>query len=360
MGNSIAYYRSIVNLHSNFGTTCDTNRVECVTYAELPDVGGKNAPEINTSRRSCKPSTSECNPLVREAGFKLSRFLIAFLAFVQIVAGNGVEAEVDIAPEDPKPVSLRVAPGSCPFNGGSEPSGEVEGGKVEVPESVEESVEQVVEEVKEEVKDSAQPIVKEVGGVTTFTFPDGTVTMHSMPLKKIYEMYRQNVPTVPPHDTASCPYLKPNKDVPITIGGVNKSRTHAERLFDKEDRDANMELAKERFQKIVYRITNADVNHDRLKPYVKMIRGLGNRDELELPEDLAERLGGTTCVILPDNIEENLAWRIARYLAQVLVDESYGHLPKTTFGELERRRHRERIVLYIMQTLKAPFWRRYY
>ncbi|ORM39878.1 uncharacterized protein BXIN_0234 [Babesia sp. Xinjiang] len=67
------------------------------------------------------------------AGFKLSRFLIAFLAFVQIVAGNGVEAEVDIAPEDPKPVFLRVAPGSCPFNGGSEPSGEVEGGKVEVP-----------------------------------------------------------------------------------------------------------------------------------------------------------------------------------------------------------------------------------
>ncbi|ORM40554.1 uncharacterized protein BXIN_1968 [Babesia sp. Xinjiang] len=148
--------------------------------------------------------------------------------------------------------------------------------------------------------------------------------------------------------TSNLVHKGPKTGAGLTIViGPNTSSGYSETT----DVGLDMELAKERFKRILRRLTEFDSEHFLYKPYVKMVQGMKNRPSIVLPINIAVKLAN----LKPGQLPESLAWDLCGYLSRVLLTEHIEELP-----ESDRSRNeyviRSDLWNYVLKALETPYW----
>ncbi|ORM40179.1 uncharacterized protein BXIN_1483 [Babesia sp. Xinjiang] len=143
-----------------------------------------------------------------------------------------------------------------------------------------------------------------------------------------------------------------SRNIKITIGSPSRKQTVADRCLRLVHEGASEEVGKNRFQQILDHICQNNPMEARLQEYIPVLQTLGTRKEIELPVNLAKRLGASS----PGKISRLLAPDIAVYLAKLLTDESLSHLPNNCGGREKWATHQGKLTFHILQALSKPSW----
>ncbi|ORM41190.1 uncharacterized protein BXIN_0352 [Babesia sp. Xinjiang] len=114
--------------------------------------------------------------------------------------------------------------------------------------------------------------------------------------------------------------------------------------------DSAMELAKERFKRILRRLTEFHSEQVLYKPYVKMVQGMKNRRSIILPIDIAQKLAN----LKPGQLPEPLAWDLGRYLSRVLLKEHIEELAEP-YRSRKESTIRSDLWNYVFKALTWPW-----
>ncbi|ORM41425.1 uncharacterized protein BXIN_2502 [Babesia sp. Xinjiang] len=122
------------------------------------------------------------------------------------------------------------------------------------------------------------------------------------------------------------------------------------RLPWSEDVEWSPEVAQQRFQQVLERVSKYDPTEESHKPYEEIFKGLTEKADDILPDRIMMVLGRAPPGVIPLYLSD----RLSAYLAYSLAEKHYGPRPVHWRERITWDRHRDMLQSFIKEALKGP------
>ncbi|ORM41320.1 uncharacterized protein BXIN_0791 [Babesia sp. Xinjiang] len=241
------------------------------------------------------------------AGFKLSKSILALVAFVQVVAGNDLDDGLDLAPEG-RTVRLPRSEYRLRRLCGKKIKQDIwDDGDYEDDDYTEKELDAYEKAVANALGDG-DVIDREVGEVVG-------------EIEEQLRGFEEN--------------LRPIAEEPAEMGS---------------EEPKEVDIADTVFQEVIDQISQHTTADKRLKPYEKIFKQLKNKNETVFKEKLKKLIGELT----PGPIPTYLLDRLSGYLGDLVLEARYGPRPVYWDERITWDRHRHMLQSFIKEALKGP------